>query len=148
MFSDMNLFKTMSLTPFFWKWKTKQTIKQWLSKVDGQFHAAFSQLFFANVIFWNWCQLSGFTFDFKQLIIKLFWIEYVLYKHLFYETENFEEKKKLTPTDSAVSKLPKKKNVSWVASGEKSFLKDSVLCWFNLTRENGNIILPISTHIH
>ena len=46
-----------------------------------------------------------------------------------------KKKKKLTPTDSAVSKLPKKKNVSWVASGEKSFLKDSVLCWFNLTRE-------------
>ena len=42
--------------------------------------------------------------------------------------ENFEKKKKLTPTDSAVSKLPKKKNVSWVASGEKSFLKDSVFC--------------------
>ena len=34
-----------------------------------------------------------------------------------------KKKKKLTPTDSAVSKLLKKKNVSWVASGEKSFFK-------------------------
>ena len=57
-----------------------------------------------------------------------------------------KKKKKLTPTDSAVSKLLKKKNVSWVASGEKSFLKDSVLCWFNLTREKWKYHLPISTH--
>ena len=62
--------------------------------------------------------------------------------------ENFEEKKEINPHRQWSLQASEEKNVSWVASGEKSFLKDSVLCWFNLTREKWKYHLPISTHIH